>query len=142
MSSVSQKGFAAIELLIALPVLLLILVAVVELSRMMLELNTLNKAVRIGARYASTQTDASGCGPVIAITSDIQKMVVYGTVNGNKSQLRNWQVSDVAVTCVDNQYVTVTTSYQFKPSIASTLPFSDASLTVPMSSSSIMRLSQ
>ncbi|PMH41241.1 hypothetical protein BCU68_06060 [Vibrio sp. 10N.286.49.B3] len=135
-----SKGFAALELLIALPVLLLLLVAVIEVSRMMLELNTLNKSVRIGARYASTQTNAAGCGPVNNRIEDIKKVVVFGSVNGTSAQLRNWQVSDVVINCTDNQYVSIVASYTFLPTFASSLPISNRSLSVPMTSSSVMRI--
>ena len=48
-----QKGVAALELAIAVPVLLLLLLASAELGRAFYQYNTLTKSVRDGARYLS-----------------------------------------------------------------------------------------
>ncbi|MBW3698325.1 pilus assembly protein [Vibrio sp. T187] len=143
MSLLKQKGLAAVELVIGIPVLLLLLVGVLEVARVFIELNTLNKAVRVGARYASTQTDASGCGPVMADQSDIKQLVVYGTLNaGTSALLNNWQTSDITVSCENNLYVTVSAVYTFEPKFVSTIPATEISLAVPMNASTVMRIVQ
>jgi len=64
-----EGGTAAIELAIALPLLLLTLLATAELGRMLSQYDTLNKAVRGGARYLATNAiSAGGTTGVITIT--------------------------------------------------------------------------
>lgn len=138
-----SKGLAAIEMVIALPILMLFLVMVIEVARVLIEMNTLNKAVRVGARYASTLSDAAGCGPLLANTGDIQKMVVYGSLgSGVSAQLSGWQTTDISVACENNLYVTVSASYTFQPKFASTIPYTETSLSLPMNASTVMRLAQ
>lgn len=138
-----NKGLAAIEMVIALPILMLFIVMVVEVARVLIEMNTLNKAVRVGARYASTQSASAGCGPLLEETSNVQKMVVYGSLaSGVTSLIDGLVTSDVSVTCENNLYVTVSASYTFQPKFTSTIPYSDISLAVPMNASTVMRLAQ
>lgn len=143
MSRLKQKGMSAVEMILALPVLILLMVMVIEVARVLIEMNTLNKAVRVGARYAATQSSAAGCGPLLAHSGDIQKMVVYGSLGSEVSALLDgWATSDIAVSCENNQYVTVTASYTFQPRFVSSIPYSETSLQIPMNASTVMRLSQ
>ncbi|BBL92445.1 hypothetical protein VroAM7_50980 (plasmid) [Vibrio rotiferianus] len=138
-----QRGMSSVEMIIALPILILFMVMVIEVARVMIEMNTLNKAVRVGARYASTLSGAAGCGPILNESGNIQKMVVYGSLgSGVTALLDNWGTSDIAVSCENNQYVTVTASYTFQPRFVSKIPYSETSLAIPMNASTVMRLAQ
>lgn len=145
MTSRKQRGFAAIEMVIALPVLMLFLIMVIEIARAMIELNTLNKAVRVGARYAATQTDGAGCGPLLNQTSNIQKMVAKGSLSDNAGALlTDMGENDVTVTCSDGVHVIVSAAYTFQPKFVSEIPsvgdLPAVSLSIPMNASTIMRL--
>lgn len=138
-----QKGLAAVELIIGLPILLLLLVAVVEVARVFVEMNTLNKAVRVGARYASTLSQMSGCGPIMNSQSDVKQFVVYGTLNDGASALiDNLSTTNVTVTCENNQFVTVSANYTFQPLFSTKIPNTDFSLAVPMNAATVARLDQ
>ncbi|MGY3571806.1 TadE/TadG family type IV pilus assembly protein [Vibrio paucivorans] len=143
MSQQRQKGLAAVELVIGLPVLMLLLVGVVEIARIFVEMNTLNKAVRVGARYASSQSEASGCGPIMAEQGDIKQLVVYGTLNSSTNALlTDWETTDVTVSCENNLFVTVSAVHTFEPIFADTIPSTEFSLAIPMNASTVMRISQ
>lgn len=139
----SQRGLAAVELVIGLPVIMLLLLSVTEIARMFVDMNTLTKAVRVGARYATTQTDAAGCGPLMSAESDIKKLVVYGTLSsGSDPLLSSLTTSDINVSCENNLFVTVSASINFSPVMGDKLPGTEVSLAVPLNASSIMRISQ
>ncbi|MGF1755146.1 pilus assembly protein [Vibrio makurazakiensis] len=138
-----QTGFAAVELVIGIPVLMMLLVGVMEVARIFIEMNTLNKAVRVGARYATTQSGASGCNPIIAESGNIKDLVVYGDLSaGGSALLTDWETSDITVSCEDNLFVTVSGEYTFQPKFMSKIPGTEFSLEVPMSASTVMRIVQ
>lgn len=138
-----QKGLAAVELIIGLPVLLIFLVAVLEVARALIEMNTLNKAVRIGARYAFTQSEAAGCGPITAGQANIKQLVVYGTLaDGATALIDTLTTNDVTVSCENNLFVTVSASHTFQPLFSATIPNTNFSLAIPMDASTVMRLEQ
>lgn len=140
--SKKQDGYAAVEFIATLPILLLLLVAVTEIARMMVDYNTLSKAVRVGARYASAQSDTSGCAVLLSQQDTIKQLVVNGSLSdGSTALLDDWTTGDVSITCDDNVFVTVTATYTFTPSLMSTLPFTGTSLALPMNASTVMRLS-
>jgi len=136
-----QRGLAAVELVIGLPILMLFLVAVVEVARIYIEMNTLNKTVRIGARFAMSQSETAGCGPIMAQQANIKHLVVYGThANGSSALLDSLTTGDVTVSCENNQFVTVSASHTFVPLFRAEIPYTDISLALPMNASSVMRL--
>jgi len=59
-----QRGAALLELAILLPLLIILLFGFVEFGRALLQTNTLNKAISIGARYIARIPDA------VAVTTD------------------------------------------------------------------------
>lgn len=139
----SQSGLAAVELIIGLPVIMLLLMSVTEVARMFVDMNTLTKAVRVGARYAMTQTDGAGCGPLMSAESNIKQLVVYGTLgSGTDPLLNSLSTSDINVACEDNLFVTVSASINFRPAMGEKLPGTEVSLVVPLNASSVMRISQ
>lgn len=136
-----QQGLAAVELVIGIPILLLLLVGVVEVARAFVEMNTLTKSVRVGARYASTLSQMSGCGPIINAQNDVKQFVVYGTLNtGTSALIDNLTTTNVTVSCENNQFVTVSANYTFEPLFSAKIPYTEISLAVPMNASTVMRL--
>ncbi|WP_215404270.1 TadE/TadG family type IV pilus assembly protein [Vibrio gigantis] len=137
--SSKQKGLAAIEMMIAMPVLLFFLVLVLELGNILIHYNVIAKSVQNGARYAVSEVYGTKGGSV-APTAEIQNIVVYGKNTVGTAILSNLSTSDVTVNAptVDS-YVRVTVNYDYVPHFLS-IPFSSESFSMPISVSSVMRV--
>ncbi len=122
----NSRGIASVELAIALPVLLLLLTATVEVGRLLSEYDTLTKSVRDAARYLAANAFQGTTG-VVNITAQVQSatanLVVTGNVNGTGASLLPGLVSaNVAVTNLGGGYVSVSASYTYQPILGATLP--------------------
>lgn len=120
-----ERGLAAVEFAILLPLVLLIMLATAELGRALFQYNTLTKAVRDGARYLSSVAIA---GPTEVISLDADKvtgtrnLVIYGNTAGMGTPLLPGLASgQIAVTAPDALHVRVQAAYPYQ-SIFSTLP--------------------
>jgi Flp pilus assembly protein TadG len=142
-----QRGTAIIEFTVALPLLLLLLGATAELGRMLSQYNTLNKAVRDGARYLAANA-FSGTTGIVSITGAAQSatvnLVVTGNIAGSGSALLpNLTANNVTVTSLANGYVSVTASYTYVPMLGSSLPTfglsAPISVSIPLNASVVMR---
>lgn len=135
----SNRGFAAIEMVIATPVLLFFLILVLELGNMMIHYNVISKSVPNGARYAVSEVYGTK-GGTLAPSSEIQNVVVYGQNTAGTAILSNLVVSDVTISPPNtDSYVRVSVTYNYIPHFVS-IPFSSASFSIPISVSSIMRV--
>ena len=80
----NQRGLAAVEFAIVLPVMLFLMLATAEFGRVFYQYNTLTKAVQAGARYASRPllktSELKNIDP--AFIQRIQNFVVYGNETG------------------------------------------------------------
>lgn len=142
-----QTGTAAMELAIALPVLLLLLMVTAEVGRLLSQYDTLTKSVRNGARYLASNA-LGGTTGVVAITPQVQtqtqNLVVSGNVNGSGSALLpNFVAANVTVTTVDSTHVSVTAAYAYQPLLGATLPNfgigSPTSFSFPLTATVVMR---
>ena len=143
-----EQGLATVEMAIALPVLLLLLFATAEFGHFLSEYDTLDKAVRDGARYAAS-VSAQGSTGFVFITSTIQddvgNLVAYGNVSGTGSPLLpGLSPSDVSVTATGNNlYVDVAVTYTYQPWLGNTLQTfgfgNSIQLNVPLTTSCVMR---
>ncbi|WP_114633956.1 TadE/TadG family type IV pilus assembly protein [Vibrio splendidus] len=134
-----QQGFAAVEMVIATPVLLFFLVLVLELGNILVHYNVISKSVQNGARYAVSEVYGT-IGGTIAPTSEIQNVVVYGQNSAGTAVLSSLTTSDVTVTSPSgDSYVRVSVTYDYVPLFLS-IPFSNESFTVPLSVTSVMRV--
>lgn len=121
-----QRGLAVIEFTIALPLIVLIALAVTELGRGLYQYNTLTKAVRDGARYLSDVA----IGPLGTISTGphetaVKNLVVYGDSGGGSTPvLPGLATSDVSVSTVTvtlpgggitPNHVEVSATYTFTP---------------------------
>ncbi len=135
----SQKGIAAVELLIALPLLLTILLAVTEFGQAFITFNTLNKLAQNGVRYATSDIQGTSSYDQIADVSKIKNIVVYGKSapsDGDSALVEGLSVDDVSV-AHSSGYVTVSVDYSYSP-ISSLLPTS-LDLNFPLDTSAVMR---
>lgn len=142
-----SRGIASVELAIALPVLLLLLTATVEVGRLLSEYDTLTKSVRNAARYLAANA-LQGTTGVVSITPQVQSatanLVVTGNVNGTGASLLPGLVSaDVAVTDLGGGYVSVSASYTYQPILGATLStFGNGppiALGFPLNATTVMR---
>ena len=123
-----QRGLAAVEAAIVLPVLLLLLLATGELGRAFYQYNTLTKAVRDGARYVSEKATDGLTGLIAdpidtAALTATKNLVVYGNPAGTgDALLEGLAIADVTVTAVDSTHVQVRATYAYRPIFASGLP--------------------
>lgn len=118
----AQRGLAAVELAILLPVFLMLLLGTAELGRACLEYNTLTKSVREGARYLSARA-LNGAGVVSLSAADLlvgRRLVVYGNPAGSgKPRLSGLALDDVLVGTATadpgGAHVVVTASREYTP---------------------------
>jgi Flp pilus assembly protein TadG len=115
----AQRGIAAIEMAITLPVLLLLLVATAELGRAFYQYNTLTKSIRGAARYLSIEA-TDGESKVIELSSDKQtatrNLVVYSnTAGGGDPIVAGLDAGDVTVAQIDGSHFEVTVSFDYQP---------------------------
>ncbi len=141
------RGVASVELAIALPVLLLLLTATVEVGRLLSEYDTLTKSVRNAARYLAANA-LQGTTGVVSITAQVQSatanLVVTGNVNGTGSALLPGLVSaNVTVSNLGAGYVSVSAAYTYLPILGARLPtFGNGppiALGFPLNATTVMR---
>lgn len=145
----TQRGIAMTEFVVAIPVLLLVFMATVELGRALFQYNALTKAVRDGARYAaSARASTSGN---FELTTAIRNSTVNLTVFGNElgvgePLLPGLTKSDVGVQVsgVGNGFVEVSAAYGFAPMLGSRIPTFGFGEPIPISftfrAASVMRV--
>jgi Flp pilus assembly protein TadG len=132
-----QRGTAIVEFTIALPVLLLMLAATAEIGRMLSQYDTLNKAVRDGARYLAANALLGTTG-VVSINSTVQTATVNLVVTGNTAGtgttlLPNLTAGNVTVASLANGYVSVSAAYTYVPMLGTQIP--TFGFTAPISTS-------
>jgi len=120
-----QRGLAAMEFAIALPLIMLVTLAVTELGRGLYQYNTLTKAVQDGARYLSNvAVGPLGIVDIGPHIGDTQNIVVYGDIDGGTSVLPGLAPGDITVSAVDvalpgggisPNHVRVSATYTFTP---------------------------
>lgn len=135
----SQKGWAAVEVIIATPVLLFFLVLVLELGNLLIHYNVISKSVQNGARYAVSEVYGTQSG-TLAPTSEIQNVVVYGQNTSGNALLSNLSTSDVTVIPPStDSYVRISVNYSYVPHFIG-IPFSSQGFSIPLQVSSVMRV--
>lgn len=121
-----QRGLAAVEFLIGLPVLLFIAFAIAEVGQLMTEYNTLHKSVRDGARFVVSNASV-GTTRIVNLTTQLRdqtrNLVVKGNINGTGTPiLQGLTLGNVTVTASANGFITVAATYAYSPILANTLP--------------------
>lgn len=71
----AQRGVAAVELALIIPLLILLMLVVTEMGRAIMQYNVLTKSVRDAARYLSVQVPGTKL-------AEAQNLVVYGNTSG------------------------------------------------------------
>jgi Flp pilus assembly protein TadG len=125
-ASRGQRGIAAVEFTIALPLLLFLMLTTVEIGRLLSQYDTLTKSVRDAARYVAANA-AVGSTDVVNITAQTttqaQNLAVYGNINGTGTPLLpGLKASNITVADAGNGYISVTGSYTYSPMLGTTMP--------------------
>lgn len=119
-----SRGLAAVEFVIAVPVLLLVALAVTELGRAFIQYDTLSYSVRNGVRYLSEHAIAGTAGVVDVsnAVADTQRLVVFGNIGGGGLPiLPELVVDDVVVVNAGGNNVEVRATYAYRPMIGATI---------------------
>lgn len=111
-----QRGLALVELAVALPLLLLLLLGVAEMGRALYQYNTLVKAVRDGARHLTSDayaTDGQTLDPIAV--SQMENLIRYGNTTGQGALLWDKSPSIETRTSSDStgHYITIRARYNF-----------------------------
>ena len=123
-----QQGIALIELAIALPAMLVMMLITAEISRAMYQYNTLTKIVRDGSRAVSSHV-LSG-SPAAGLTGDelqtVKNLVVSGKPQGGAALLSGLTPDNITVSfsrvgtsAPQRYYVEVSADYNYTPIFAS-----------------------
>ncbi|MDG3087331.1 pilus assembly protein [Vibrio hannami] len=136
MTSHTEQGYAAVEFVITLPILLMLVGIFSELGNLYIQHTTLTKAVQDGARWAVNGVVGTNGG--IADSNEIKNLVVYGKMSsGSSSVLESFTTADVSVVEVGN-FVTVSASYDYSP-IFLNIPYVTQNFNLTLNASSVMR---
>lgn len=124
----AQRGVAMVEFAIALPLLLLLLLAIGEFGRMLYHYNNLLQASRDAGRYVAGQAWNATLGQ-IDLNGDLQtrtkNVAVYGVPanpGGYAPVVPHLSASDVQLSSVGAEHVRVSITYTFRPVIGNSLP--------------------
>lgn len=114
-----QRGLAAVEFAIVLPLMMLLMLATAELGRAFFQYNTLHKAVEDGARYLASHAIPGSTGVITfdsAVETIVRNLVVYGNPAGTgTSLLEGLLTDDVGLTTVGSDHVQVSVEYPYTP---------------------------
>ncbi|MEL7290863.1 MAG: TadE/TadG family type IV pilus assembly protein [Pseudomonadota bacterium] len=136
-----QKGLAAVEMLITVPILVAILLAITEFGHAFIQYNTINKMAQNGVRHATA--DILGTGSTVpcnnaTTVSDTINVVLYGRTSAANATpvMEGVTAEDVTMSCA-GKYVTITVNHQYTPIIEALS--SNTSFDVPLIASAVMR---
>lgn len=152
-----ERGIAATEFAIALPLLLFLMLATAEIGRMLSQYDTLTKAVRDGARYCASVA-SSGTTSVVSISNctaagggtggtapanATQNLVVTGNTLGvGSAVLPGLAAGNVTVADAGGGYVQISATYTYQP-VLGTLPTfgltAPITLAIPLNAAVVMR---
>ncbi|HET7756476.1 MAG TPA: TadE/TadG family type IV pilus assembly protein, partial [Steroidobacteraceae bacterium] len=89
-ASLTQRGTATVELAIALPLLLLVMLTTAEVGRLLSQYNSLTKSVRGSCRYVAANA-APGTNGLVSISPALRaqavNLAVFGNVGGTGTAL-------------------------------------------------------
>lgn len=130
MRSRNERGVAAVELALLMPIFLLIGYATAEYGRALYQFNILSKSVRDGAQYlARFGTVAGVMSPTAAQLTVARNLVVYGAPTSTGSTLlpgmttANVTITPVAVApSITANYIEVSATYTFAASFGTLIP--------------------
>jgi Flp pilus assembly protein TadG len=115
-----------VEFTIALPLMLVLFMAVSELGRAFLHYNALTRAVRDSARHVADKALLGQSGTVnidATLNNEARNLLVYGkTGGGGQPILPGLAPGNVTVANAGNGNISVTVQYQYQPMLAPDIP--------------------
>jgi len=112
-----HRGAVLVEMVLVTPILLFLMLATAEVTRLFIDHNTLTKAVRNGARYVALHENAyqGSTGVVVlgaGVITETRNLVVYGNIAGTGSPvLTGLAPADITVTDIGANNIEVTASH-------------------------------
>lgn len=148
----AERGIAMVEFAIALPLLLLLLLAVAEFGRMLYHYNNLMQASRDASRFVAGQAWNTTLGKIElsdALKAAAQNIAVFGLpVDLDMATVTATPVvpgltpGHVSVDSVGAEHIQVRISYEFQPVIGDSIPGfigERIPLRVPLVATTVMR---
>ena len=150
-----QKGLAAVETTLVLPLMFLFFAFTVEFGKIYYDYLTLTKLQRNAARYLSMHVDRGpnqlavlGSGDAQTKIAEAKNLILYGQkTQGIEPTLPGISANSISVTAIDNDHIMITTNYTSTPIFGDLLPnlanlFSagNDSLQLNVSASSVMKI--
>ncbi|OWJ92396.1 pilus assembly protein TadG [Pseudomonas sp. A46] len=128
-----QRGVAMVEFAIALPLLLLMLLAIGEFGRMLYQYNSLLQASRDAGRYVAGKAWDRTLGKIVLVdqqqdkdlVSEARNIAVYGipgVTDDSQPVVAGLETGDVSVTEFDAEHVQVSISFTFQPLFGDGIP--------------------
>lgn len=110
-----QRAAVLVEMALVTPILLAMMLATAEVTRVFVDHNTLTKAVRNGARYVAANAYQGTTG-VIAVgatlTAETRNLVVYGNTAGTGAPvLPGLTAADITVTDIGANNIRVSAAH-------------------------------
>ena len=142
-----QRGAVLVEMALVTPILVFMMLATAEVSRMFIEHNTLTKAVRNGVRHVSSFAYQGTTGTVnvgAALRSEAQNLVVYGNLAGTGTPvLPGLTAANVTVTDLGGTIIEVSATHNVNgllgPVLRSFVGGSDISMVFTLEATVTMR---
>jgi len=117
-----QKGIAAIELTILLPVMLLLVYAIAEFGRVLHQYNMLTQLTRDAGRYVSLGKNREGEGSTGVVILNAQtkantkNILLYGNETGGMTPLLSGlSAADISIDQVGTGIIVISVSYNWTP---------------------------
>ncbi|MGQ7818353.1 TadE/TadG family type IV pilus assembly protein [Metapseudomonas furukawaii] len=128
-----QRGVAMVEFAIALPLLLLMLLAIGEFGRMLYQYNSLLQASRDAGRYVAGKAWDRTLGKIVLVdqqqdkdlVSEARNIAVYGipgVTDDSQPVVAGLETGDVSVTEFDAEHVQVSITFAFQPLLGDGIP--------------------
>ena len=143
-----QRGTALLEFAIALPLLLLLMLATAEVGRMLSQYNTLAKSVRDAGRYLASKASPGSQGTIQILPSvqtAAKNLAVKGNISGTGAALLPGLASgNITISDAGSGYVSVTANYTYVPMLGASLSRfgygSDIPLARPLKATVVMKV--
>jgi Flp pilus assembly protein TadG len=132
----NQGGAVLVEMALVTPILLFMMLATAEVTRVFIDHNTLTKSVRNGVRHLSSHALFGTTGTVFlsgALQSETRNLVVFGnTAGAGTPVLPGLTTADVNVIDAGSNNVTVTVSYGISGMLGAVLRSFHGGSDIPM----------
>lgn len=120
-----QRGIATLELAIAAPLLVLLMLGTFEVGRAFVQYTALSNSVRNAARFVAEQA-VNGSTGVVSVSSALrtqaQNLVAYGSIASGTALLPGLAPGQVTVASSAAGDVTVTVVYPYAPVVGPDIP--------------------